>query len=227
MAVRYNQQDVENSLKNTTGRRSRGSTTRTSVDTTSKSTMNSGWSKNSKMHLRYIHLFNNQGSNAVLKAEGFVSDEGSEVEKLKPVYYRSNCNEANIKNAKWCMKCGMVLSFSGYQEALKEQKHKDEKINLIEKQLEAQSNQLKALISELGNINDQKQVNKMAQALYSSGILNVSSSKGGSKKFRSAASVLFSNISVRLFKKRFSIYIIKSWKSVPLQKQGSLYMDLI
>jgi hypothetical protein len=79
--------------------------------------MNSGWSKNSKMHLRYIYWFNNQGSNAVLKAEGFVTDEASEVEKLKPVYC-SNCNEANIKNSKWCMKCGMVLSFTGYQEAL-------------------------------------------------------------------------------------------------------------
>jgi hypothetical protein len=141
-----------------------------------------GWSKNSKMHLRYIHWFNNQGSNAVLKDEGFVSDEASEVEKLKPVYC-SNCNEANIKNSKWCAKCGMVLSFSGYQEALKEQKYKDEKINLIEKQLEAQSNQLKALISALGNINDQSQVNQMAQTLYSSGILNVSSSsKDGSEK---------------------------------------------
>ena len=79
----------------------------------------------------------------------------------------------------------VVLSFSGYQEALKEQKQKDEKNNLIEKkQLEAQSNQLKALISALGNINDQSQVNQMAQTLYSSGILNVSSSssRDGSKK---------------------------------------------
>jgi len=33
------------------------------------------------MHLRYIHWFNNQGSNAVLKVEGFISDEVSEVEK--------------------------------------------------------------------------------------------------------------------------------------------------
>jgi hypothetical protein len=65
------------------------------------------------------------------------------------------------------------LSFTGYQEALKEQKYKDEKINLIEKQLEAQSNQLKALISTLGNINDQSQVNHMTQTLYRSGILNV------------------------------------------------------
>ena len=59
----------------------------------------------------------------------------------------------------------MILSFYGYQEALKEQRHKDEKINLIEKQLEAQSNQLKALISALGNINDQSEVNQMAQTL--------------------------------------------------------------
>jgi hypothetical protein len=70
------------------------------------------------------------------------------------------------------VKC-VVLSLSGYQEALREQKHKDEKINLIEKQLEAQSNQLKALISALGNINDQIQVNHMAQTLYISSILNV------------------------------------------------------
>jgi hypothetical protein len=115
----------------------------------------------------------------------FISDESSEVQKLKPVCYCDNCNEANIKNVKWCKKCGMILSFSGYQEALEEQKHKDEKINLIEKkQLESQSNQLKALISALGNINDQSQVNQMAQTLYSCGILNVSSlsSKDGSKK---------------------------------------------
>jgi hypothetical protein len=65
----------------------------------------------------------------VLKAEGFVSDKDSEVEKLKPVYYRSNCNKANIKNANWCMKCSMVvLSFSGYQEALKEQKQKTRRL---------------------------------------------------------------------------------------------------
>jgi hypothetical protein len=89
------------------------------------------------IYATYIGLTINQGSNAVLKAEGFVSDESSEVEKLKPVCYCSDCNEeANIKNPKWCARCGMVvLSFSGYQEALEEQKHKDEKINLIEKQV--------------------------------------------------------------------------------------------
>ncbi len=37
----------------------------------------SGWSKNSMMHKRYVHWFNNQGSNAVLKAEGLISKEFS------------------------------------------------------------------------------------------------------------------------------------------------------
>jgi hypothetical protein len=71
------------------------------------------------------------------------------------------------------MKCGMILSFTGYQEAVKEQKHKDEKISMIKKQLEAQSNQLKALISALENINDQSQVNHMAQTLYNLGLDSV------------------------------------------------------
>jgi hypothetical protein len=88
------------------------------------------------IYATYIGLTINQGSNAVLKAEGFVSDESSEVEKLKPVCYCSDCNEeANIKNPQWCEVRHVVLSFSGYQEALEEQKHKDEKINLIEKQV--------------------------------------------------------------------------------------------
>jgi hypothetical protein len=43
-----------------------------------------------------IGLTINQGSNAVLKAEGFVSDQDSEVGKLKTVYC-SNCNEAISK----------------------------------------------------------------------------------------------------------------------------------
>jgi hypothetical protein len=50
--------------------------------------------------LSYIHWFNNQGINAVLKAEGFVSDEDPEVEKLKPVYCSNCIEEDNIKNAK-------------------------------------------------------------------------------------------------------------------------------
>jgi integrase len=132
----------------------------------------SGWSKNSMMHKRYVHWFNNQGSNAVLKAEGLISDESSGIEKLRPVYC-SNCNEANTKNAQWCAKCGMILSFAGYREALEEQKQKEDKLAIMEQRFNAMQSQIQALIAAIGNTKDQSQVNNMAKTLYQSGILNV------------------------------------------------------
>jgi hypothetical protein len=74
-------------------------------------------------------------------------DNDSEVEKLKSVSC-NNCNEANVKNAKWCVKCSVVLVTK------KHLKNKDEKINLIEKQLETQV--IKSFVSVIGNIKDQR-----------------------------------------------------------------------
>jgi hypothetical protein len=122
------------------------------------------------MHKRYVHWFNNQGSNAVLKAEGLISKEASGIEKLRPVYC-SHCNEANTKNAQWCIKCGMILSFSGYREALEEQKQKDEKINSLENTVSTIQSQIQSLMSAFSNMHEQPQVDSMAKTLYSSGIL--------------------------------------------------------
>jgi integrase len=130
----------------------------------------SGWSKNSMMHKRYVHWFNNQGSNAVLKAEGLISKEESGIEKLRPVYC-SNCNEANTKNAQWCAKCGMILSFAGYREALEEQKQKEDKLTVMEQQLSLMQSQMQSLISAFSNMQEQKDRDSMAKTLYSSGLL--------------------------------------------------------
>ena len=65
----------------------------------------------------------------------------------------------------------MVLTYDAYNETLESQKEKEDKILTIEKNLEMQNNQLKALISALGSIKDQKQFDSMAQTLYDSGIL--------------------------------------------------------
>ena len=132
--------------------------------------MYSGWSKNSMMHKRYVHWFNNQGSNAVLKAEGLISKEESGIEKLRPVYC-SNCNEANTKNAQWCIKCGMILSFAGYREALEEQKQKDDKIDSLENAVNTMQSQIQSLMSAFSNMHEQPQVDNMAKTLYSSGLL--------------------------------------------------------
>jgi hypothetical protein len=130
----------------------------------------SGWTKNSMMHKRYVHWFNNQGSNAVLKAEGLISEESSGIEKLKPVYC-SNCNEANTKNAQWCIKCGMILSFAGYREALEEQKQKDEKIDSLENTVSTIQGQIQSLMSAFSNMHEQPQVDSMAKTFYNSGLL--------------------------------------------------------
>ncbi len=130
----------------------------------------SGWSKNSMMYKRYVHWFNNQGSTAVLKAEGLISKEASGIEKLRPVYC-SNCNEANTKNAQWCAKCGMILSFAGYREALEEQKQKQDQLNAVQSQLDSMQSQIQSLMSAFSNMKEQPQVDSMAKTLYNSGIL--------------------------------------------------------
>ena len=65
----------------------------------------------------------------------------------------------------------MVITYDAYTETLENQKEKEDRLTVIE-------NQMKALLSTLGNIKDQSQVNQMAQTLYGSGILkDVSSSQ--------------------------------------------------
>jgi hypothetical protein len=55
----------------------------------------------------------------------------------------------------------------------------EKRIHVIEKRSNVQNNQLKALILTLWNFQSQNRVNDMAQTLFNSGILNLSSSKEG------------------------------------------------
>jgi len=71
----------------------------------------------------------------------------------------------------------MIMSFEGYQQALESQKEKEDKLTVMEKQFNTMQSQLQTLITALGSIKDQNQVNQTAQMLYRSGILNNSNSK--------------------------------------------------
>jgi integrase/recombinase XerD len=132
-----------------------------------------GWSMNSNMAQKYIHYFGNESSESLLEAYGIVTKNNVPTDTLNPKIC-PNCSEGNTVDAKFCSKCKMIMSFEGYQEALESQKEKEDKITAIEKTLEMQSSQLKALIASLGE-KDQKQVDNMAKALYDSGILNITS----------------------------------------------------
>ena len=118
---------------------------------------------NSNMAQKYIHYFGNESSESLLEAYGIVTKNSTPIDTLNPKIC-PNCNEGNTQDAKFCSKCKMIMTFEGYQQALEEQKQKEDRLTVIE-------NQMKALLSTLGNIKDQSQVNQMAQTLYDSSIL--------------------------------------------------------
>ena len=58
----------------------------------------------------------------------------------------------------------MVLTYDAYTETLESEKHKEDRVSVLEKQMQS-------LIIALGNMKDQGQLNNMAKTLYDSGIL--------------------------------------------------------
>ena len=58
----------------------------------------------------------------------------------------------------------MVLTYDAYNETLEEQKAKEDRITIIEKQLQT-------LLAALGSMADQKRIDELSNALFESGIL--------------------------------------------------------
>jgi len=123
------------------------------------------------MAQKYIHYFGNESSESLLEAYGIVTKNNIPINTLNPKIC-PNCNEGNTVDAKFCSKCKMIMSFEGYQQALESQKEKEDKLTVMEKQFNTMQSQLQTLITALGSIKDQNQVNQTAQMLYKSGILN-------------------------------------------------------
>jgi hypothetical protein len=126
--------------------------------------MHAGWSPNSQMHLKYEHWFGNESNESLLEAYGIVSS-GQQVDQLRPKQC-PNCSEPNKPDSKFCNKCRMVLTYDAYTETLENQKEKEDRLTIIE-------NQMKTLLSSLGNIKDQSHINQMAKSLYDSEILGL------------------------------------------------------
>ena len=67
----------------------------------------------------------------------------------------------------------MVLSYDSYNETIENQKEKEDRLTTIEIQFNTMQSQIQSLLSSLGTIKDQNQVNQMAKTLYDSKILNI------------------------------------------------------
>lgn len=65
----------------------------------------------------------------------------------------------------------MVLSYDSWEETLENQKKKDDRLTTIESQFNTMQSQILSLISSLGTMKDQNQVNQLAKTLYNSKIL--------------------------------------------------------
>jgi len=65
----------------------------------------------------------------------------------------------------------MVLTYDAYSETIESEKQKEDKLSIMEKQFNVMQSQMQSLISTLTNLEEQGQVNAVAQTLYSSGIL--------------------------------------------------------
>ena len=128
-----------------------------------------GWTANSDMPRRYVHLFGNAACEDILQAYGLVEKDQQIINGLQSKQC-PNCSEPNKPDSKFCAKCRMVLTYDAYSETLENQKEKEDRLTVIE-------NQMSALLATLGNTKDQNQLNQSAKMLYDSGILYMPSSK--------------------------------------------------
>jgi hypothetical protein len=129
----------------------------------------SGWTPGSKMHMKYVHYYGNESTTSILEEYGLL-DKGVYIDQLKAKTC-TNCDEPNKSDSKFCSKCRMVLSYDAYEETLKEQERKEDRLTTIENQFNTMQLQIQSLLSSLGGIQDQNQVNQMAKTLYNSKIL--------------------------------------------------------
>jgi hypothetical protein len=95
-----------------------------------------GWAGKSQMHLKYVHYYGNEASNAILKARGIISDEQQDTRLLSKPKECPNCSELNDPLGKFCIKCKMVLSYEGYAEVLEVEKKKDQEILLVKQRMD-------------------------------------------------------------------------------------------
>lgn len=134
-----------------------------------------GWSPRSQMHLKYLHYFGNESSESILEAYGIITKDqkGSTIMRSKQC---PNCNEPNKPDSKFCANCRMVLTYDAYGDTLESEKQKQDRLTLVEERLSSTQLMLQQLIASLEKITDQKQLNVLAQSMFSSGILKAGSS---------------------------------------------------
>ena len=128
---------------------------------------------NSKQSARYIkRRMGNDLKQKILVQNGIISEQ--QIERKPSILNCQRCSLVNAIENKYCSKCSYPLVPSAFDEI---KAAEDIKFRAMEERFNDMQSQLQALITALGSIKDQNQVNQTAQMLYKSGILNNSNSK--------------------------------------------------
>jgi zinc-ribbon domain len=129
-----------------------------------------GWTTNSGMPQKYVHYFGDEANQDLLIAYGILPKDEAFDTTIRSKYC-PNCNSPNQPEQNYCMSCGFVLTLTGYSELVEEQKKKEDKLAVMEDKFNTMQSQMQALITTLSSLNDQSQLNQLAQIMFKSGVL--------------------------------------------------------
>ena len=122
--------------------------------------IHAGWTPNSKMPQTYLHYFGNESSETLLEAAGIITKD-KKVDPLKPKQC-PNCSEPNKPDSRFCANCRYILTYDAYNETLQGQMEKEDRLFTLE-------NQMKSLVSALGNMEGQQKID-FAKGLFVGGL---------------------------------------------------------
>jgi integrase/recombinase XerD len=101
-----------------------------------------GWTINSDMPRRYIHLFGNAACEDILQAYGLVEKDSQTFNGLQGKQC-PNCSEPNKPDSKFCAKCRMVLTYDAYSETIEETQKKESEVKELKEKYEQDMNAIR------------------------------------------------------------------------------------
>ncbi len=131
------------------------------------------WSMNSKQPSRYIKSrLSEDLKNTILVHNGIISDD--EGKRRSTILECGRCQTVNTVDSKYCVSCSYPLTPSAFNE-IKEQE--DSNFRSLEARFNELQSRVEEILTGLGRMTDQQEVNVVAKSLFSSGMLKMNSNK--------------------------------------------------
>jgi len=84
-----------------------------------------GWTQGSRMSRRYVHLSGRDLDNKLLALSGIKEKPVDELKQILKPLICGRCSKANPGDAKYCYRCGLILTDKGLKEAIAKQSSLD------------------------------------------------------------------------------------------------------